>query len=490
MSKNGNFEEEQKKTAEQAEQNKATEQIESAAAEQGQNTEECEQTAVNSPDAAKKGGVKKTSKSKRVLRGCAIGLALIAMFFGGFFVHKATLPSEINSLLWAKERIQKEYYETIDDEAFFDAVFSGVDSLLDDYSGYMTKEEYEEVQTRAAGVFSGLGIYFSSRDEEGNERMSVSRVAGGSPAEEAEIEEGSRVVAFGLDTDAMTRSDSFSEFSQFLTTVETGETFYLCEQKYPYGEENERVVSVCKRSFVENYVFYRSDIAAYSYSGKDGEERSTGKPLSCLSSDTAYIRLAQFNGNAAAEFDGAMARFKADGKKNLVLDLRDNGGGDLNILCSIASYFCKNSAEKEPIAATAVYKDGDRTNFRAKANRYAEFFSNSSKIYVLADSGTASASECLLGVMLDYGATSYENVCLCKRNNGAKTYGKGIMQTTRTRYPWASEAIKLTTAQIFWPTSGTSIHGRGVLPQDGALQTQEIVYGDAEIRAAIAILLG
>lgn len=456
--------------------------------EQTKPTEGTEQTEQ---DVERTSVVKKAnSKTKSILRASAICLAVIAAFFSGFFVHKATLPSEINSLLWAKERIQKDYYEEIDDETFFDAVFSGVDSLLDDYSGYLTKEEYEEAQTRAAGVFSGIGVYFSSRDAEGNERMLVSRVAGGSPAEDAEIEEGSKIVAFGAEADAMTSSESFSEFSQFLSSVETGETFYIREQKYPYGEENERTVAISKRSFEENYVFYRSDDAAYSYSGKNGEEKSAGKALACLDEETAYIRLTQFNGNAAEEFDGAMARFKADGKNNLVLDLRDNGGGDMNILCSIASYFCKNSAEKKPIVATAVYKDGDKTNFRATANRYGEFFSEESKIYVLADSGTASASECLLGAMLDYGAISYDTVCLCKRDNGAKTYGKGIMQTTRTRYPWTSEAIKLTTARIFWPISGTSIHGRGILPQDGALQTQEKTYGDAEIGKAIEVLFG
>ena len=84
--------------------------------------------------------------------------------------------------------------------------------------------------------------------------------------------------------------------------------------------------------------------------------------------------------------------------------------------------------------------------------------------------------------MLDYGATSPKNVYLCTREGVTKTYGKGIMQTT---YPFGigsgQDAIKLTTAKLFWPLSGKCIHARGYLPEDGAKTVAEGVTEEEEL---------
>lgn len=446
---------------------------------QGEEKQEIKNETKKSDFFAKK-GVKITSIILAAI------LALTGAFFGGFFVYKATLPAGVNSLLWAKSQIQSNYYEDVTDEEFFNAAFSGVNSMLDDYSKYMTKEEYAAAVKQAAGSYSGLGLSFLTKDEDGNACMRVIRVSGGSPAEDAGIKEGSKIVAFGKDADNLTESEIFSDFSAFLSTMEAGEEFVIKELQYPYGEDNSRVVTIYKSAYTENYVFYRTSSTSYVYTGSKATEKAKGTAIAQLPEDTAYIRLTQFNGNAAAEFDAAMTRFKADGKKNLVLDLRDNGGGDMEILCSIASYFCKNSTEKKPVVAKAIYKNGDEDSFKATGNLYNEYFGEDSKIYVLADSGTASASECLLGCMIDYGAITYETICLSYRSGVAKTYGKGIMQTTRSRYPWLSEAIKLTTAKIYWPTSNTCIHGRGIVETDGTKTASESYAENAEILAALS----
>ena len=125
-------------------------------------------------DSGKEARFHKKKSVKIVSRVLAATIALTGAFFGGFFVHKATLPDGIDSLLWAKKRIQSDYYTDISDEEFFDAVFFGVNSLLDDYSGYMTEEEYAAAQKKSAGSYSGLGLYFSSKDENGNARAAVS----------------------------------------------------------------------------------------------------------------------------------------------------------------------------------------------------------------------------------------------------------------------------------------------------------------------------
>ena len=134
----------------------------------------------------------------------------------------------------------------------------------------------------------------------------------------------------------------------------------------------------------------------------------------------------------------------------------------------------------------AKYKDKEE-NFKASHNVYGEYFGSDSHIYILADDGSASASECLIGAMVDYGAVSFGDICLMERNGVAKTYGKGIMQTTY--YLGAKlDAVKLTTAEICWPVSGRSIHGRGVLPEDGTKVAPTDDYGDGEIALALKAL--
>ena len=155
----------------------------------------------------------------------------------------------------------------------------------------------------------------------------------------------------------------------------------------------------------------------------------------------------------------------------------------MDILEDIASYFCKNAKSDNPVVAIADY--GKRKEkFKAATNAYDLYFAADSRIMVLADSNTASASEALMGCMIDYGATEYGDICLSERNGVAKTYGKGIMQTT---FPVLINdgAIKLTTAEIKWPVSGNCIHGRGILPEDGTKTVEQDYTADAEIVAAI-----
>ena len=102
--------------------------------------------------------------------------------------------------------------------------------------------------------------------------------------------------------------------------------------------ESTRFVTVYRAAYVENYVFYRDQKKGYGFTGNKADkltERGEGIPL--LDSQTAYIRLTQFNGSAAEEFAQAMSLFKRENKKNLILDLRGNGGGYLDVMREISS---------------------------------------------------------------------------------------------------------------------------------------------------------
>jgi C-terminal processing protease CtpA/Prc len=316
--------------------------------------------------------------------------------------------------------------------------------------------------------------------------MLITSVSGNSPAEQAGVLEGELLVGYGESEETLVYDTEFENFEAFLAEKQKEEAFTICLEQ----SGTRRFIQIAKRSFMENYVFYRSKTTAYRFGGKSAlDKESYAGELPALDNATAYIRLTQFNGNAAAQFQKAMSAFQEEGKKNLVLDLRSNGGGYMDILQEIAAYFCKNTDTKKPVVATAKFRDGKKQTFRATGNLYDKYFAEDSKIYLLADDGTASASECLIGAMIDYGACAYEDICLSYRGGVAKTYGKGIMQST---YPFGLigdvDAIKLTTAKIHWPVSDHCIHGVGVTAENGC-KTVEEGFGDGEINAALDLFL-
>ena len=434
-------------------------------------------------DISSKTTEKPAKKQKRTGKIILSVVLAILLFLSGGVASWFLLDSQTRSFLKVKFLIDNFYYEDIDDEDFYDVVFDAINyNLLDAYSQYYTADEFEAVQSQATGARSGLGLSFAVNAQAGDE-LKIVRVSGNSPAEAAGLKVGMRITAIGKEETQLQECKTFDEFALLLGEYETGEPFYI---KLLDGQ-TEKTVAVSKQAFVENYVFYRSNDSAYRFTGAHATLLTEGgDPLTALGEDTAYILLTEFNGSAVEEFDKAMSVFRKEGKKNLVLDLRGNGGGDLNILCDIAKYFCKNSNAKKPVVAIGAYQNYEE-KFKASDNVYYDYFSKESRICVLADSGTASASEALIGCMSDYGALSYADICLSERGNVAKTYGKGIMQMTIPLL-FGKDALKITVAKILWPVSGNCIHGRGILPQDGVCTVKENSDDDEEIADALAKL--
>ena len=450
-------------------------------------TEKNEMNADMPPSNGKK---MREPASKKATTLAVIAMAVICFLSGcltvWFTVGGAGIDSELRTLMKIKEKIQEHYYKDITDEEFYNTIFDAINhDLLDAYSQYMTADQYATAYDELAGKRIGIGGVFSTLDADGNPQMRVVRGCGNSPAEAAGLTAGSYVIGFGKTETEIKNSVMFDEFLAFLDTCEENVPFCI---RVRVGEEI-KILTMSREAYVESYVFYRTNQKAYSFTGKKAKDLTEqGKPLACLDDDTAYIRLVQFGGSAEDNFAEVMKLFKKEGKKNLILDLRANSGGYLETMQGIASYFCKSATENKPIAAVAHHGDGSKEYFKADKNLYKEYFSEDSRICVLADGDSASASECLLGCMLDYGTIGYEDICLSERNGVAKTFGKGIMQATY--FLGASlDAIKLTTAEICWPVSENCIHGRGILPEDGTKVAAQSYDDDAEIAAAVAALI-
>ncbi len=442
--------------------------------------EEKQEVAMEAEEKLDEKKAKQKLKRKRFFRGVLCGFLVVALFTGGALTGLLSVDKEIRNLAKIKNQVQKSYYEEIDDSTFYNAVYDGVEDLLDEYSYYLSVDEYAAMMEESRGAMSGIGLVFQTLDEEGNPQLLIKRVCGNSPAEAAGILSGWRVTGFGPTNGEIKESVVFAELQSFLAEYNANETFSL---QVLTTERETLEIPLQKKNYVENYVFYRTNTEAYCFKADGANElMKRGAPLTCLDNDTAYIRLVEFNGSASNAFKQAMDLLHAQGKKNLVLDLRGNGGGSMDILQEIAVYLCKDAKGEKPIVAVADYGE-KREEFKASGNYYTQYFSENSRICVLADRDSASASECLLGAMLDYKTIGYADICLSGDTDTAKTFGKGIMQTTYV-YP-AGDAIKLTTATIHWPVTNTCIHGRGILVSDGTKTVQKQDVDDVEIALAI-----
>ncbi len=425
----------------------------------------------------KKTTPKKMKKKNNV--ALCVGLSVIFFFVGGLTTWFA-LGENTRSFLKVKFLINNLYYKDIDEDDFYNVVFDSINNdLLDNYSAYLTEDEYQQFLKDNTGEYIGTGLAFPRYPKEGQE-LQIVYVAGNSPAEAQGIKVGSYIKGIGVRPETILPCSSFQQFSALMSEFGEYEVFYLSVLE----GETLKTIEIWKESFIENYVFYRSDLSSYRFGGEKAlTMMEGGAPLPELGRETAYIRLTQFNGNAGKQFAKAMETFKTEGKRDLVLDLRGNGGGSVEILCDIAQYFCKNTNAKKPVVLRAIYS-GYEEVYKADGNRYNDYFNANSRIYVLADNGTASASEALMGCMLDYGTIEYKNICLSYRDDEVKTYGKGIMQMTLPLL-FGQDAMTLTVAKLEWPKSGICIQDRGILPSDGTLTVAEGIIGDEEIRNAL-----
>jgi carboxyl-terminal processing protease len=189
-----------------------------------------------------------------------------------------------------------------------------------------------------------------------------------------------------------------------------------------------------------------------------------------LSDGIGYVWVMEFGRATPTEFDTAIARLRDSGAKALVLDLRNDGGGYVNSALDISSRFIANKAlltvEERGKRATTIDADGDP--------------SVTIPVTVLVNQYTASASEITAGALQDDGIGMLV---------GAKTFGKGVMQTL-TPLPDGA-AIKITTAHYLTP-SHRDINLRGIVPDVSVDENRDARFGDvatdAQLRAAIGVL--
>lgn len=433
--------------------------------------------------------------AKKVLIAIAVIALIPILIFTG-------CNSERAAFNWVRTQIDSHYYFSVPSDSIYNgSVKEYVEKYLDKYSKFYTAEEYEQVIATDSGNMEGVGISFDyvaqGLHPSGKGGVYLTKVVGNSPAYHSGLRAGEFIKSGNYNGVEYT-FDGKAEFTQFLDSIPSNTSFGLTTDIGTY------VTS--KTKYEASYCYMATNSLQWNITYDDGNmkvvEEEGGK--ACLPDGAAYLRLDQFYGKSADEMASLMAIYNSKNCTSLILDLRRNGGGYVSVMGDISSIYTGQLQNRLSNTGIAEYKYGNKENFSiGKSFSVEKCFPAGAKLTVLADSGTASASEALIGVLITNGVIGYSDVYISdfsqnyltfsktEQKNG-RTYGKGIMQTTY-QHSIYKYAIKLTTAKIYWPDGVTSIHGTG-LGQDMGCQTVaadwNVTYFDEQLSLAVQSIYG
>jgi carboxyl-terminal processing protease len=292
-------------------------------------------------------------------------------------------------------------------------VFGCCDALPDDYTAYLTPDKLDDMLATIDGNFVGLGVELKN-DDQGLKLVGVIR---GGPAFEAGLKAGDRIVAVGgqsvkgMGLDEAAGRLQGTEGTPVEIGVLRGDT---TTRTYRLVRRHVEVESVAEARIVE--------------------------PISGV----GYIQLTGFQKSSTEELDRAINRLKRQGMRYLVLDLRGNPGGLLNVSVDIADRF----VDQGIIVSTRGRAPGQTQVYRARPDKPYDM-----PLAILIDRDSASASEILAGALQELGRA----VVI-----GSRSYGKGSVQSI-FELRSAPAGLKLTTAKFYSPNN-RAYSEQGVTP--------------------------
>ena len=321
--------------------------------------------------------------------------------------------------------VQKNY--TSKEEAH-KAIRSMLKNLGDPYTRFMDPKEFRDLQVETSGQLIGVGIQLSQ-----NEKTKKLEVI-------APIEDTSASKAGILSKDIIIKIDGKSTAG-----MDVNQAVQLIR-----GKEGTSVKLTVQRDSRQTLEFnlLRQQIEIHPVEAKYRPNELNG---------IGYIRLKQFSANAATEMRTAIAKLESQGAKGYVLDLRSNPGGLLYGAIDIARMWLDDGK-----IVSTVNRQG--TGDISVANNTAI---TKKPLVVLVDGGSASASEILAGALQDNKRAQLV---------GAKTFGKGLVQSVRPLSDGAGMAV--TIAKYFTP-NGKDINRAGIKPD------LEVKLSKAQIQALV-----
>jgi carboxyl-terminal processing protease len=320
--------------------------------------------------------------------------------------------------------IQSEYVDDTKTKDLIYGALKGMLASLDPHSQFMDPETYEELKVDTQGKFGGLGIEITIQDG----LLTVIAPIDDTPAAKAGIKPNDHIVKIN---DELTRQMSLTD-----------------AVKKMRGKPGEVVKLTILRDTEKKLLDFKIT--------RDMIKITDIKYVRILEEGVGYIRLSEFRENTLQELNNALGLLSKQGMKALIIDLRNNPGGLLDVAVKVAGKFL------EPNQLIAYTKGRPRKNAAVIWGRHKdqdlEFFSEAKNanlelpLAVLINEGSASGSEIVAGSLQDYKRAMII---------GQKSFGKGSVQTV---IPLGDgSALRLTTSHYFTP-SGKIIQGKGITP--------------------------
>jgi carboxyl-terminal processing protease len=321
------------------------------------------------------------------------------------------LPDELSTIGELYRRIQDDAVNAPEDDVLIRAAIEGMlDALEDPYALYYDAAAFADFNQMLDGRFSGVGLML----EEAPEGPTVVRALPGTPAAEAGIEVGERIVSVdGRDVRELPLRS--------IVDIVTGEAGTDVTVGFEGGSMGPREVRMTRAEI--DFPTVTTDL---------------------LEDGAGHIALLSFTQNAAEEVRASVEDLLEQGAEGIILDLRGNPGGLLNEAIDVASVF----VEDEVVVTVRESSGQLRERRAATSGAFTDV-----PLVVLIDKGSASASEIVAGAFQDIGRAAVV---------GTESFGKGTVQTVRTLSD--GSGVKFTTAEYLTP-SGDSIEGVGVQPE-------------------------
>ncbi len=361
------------------------------------------------------------------------GMLVLGIYLGTYFSNGASQPTTIFStrsnsnadkITQIINYIDREYVDTVAKNNLIDKAIGAILEDLDPHSYYISAEELMAYTEPLEGNFEGIGVEFLIQDDTVHV---VSAIEGG-PSEALGIRAGDKIVAV----------DSSSIAGTGITNDQV-----IGLLKGPGGTQVE--VDILRNKKVIPFEITRGTIPINSVVTSQMLDGTTG-----------YIKISRFARTTYDEFIEHMAELTNEGMKEIIIDLRGNGGGYLNAAVQISEEFLQKN---QLIVYTEGKSSPKKDYYAMKRGTYAEM-----PLAILINQGSASASEIVAGAIQDNDRGTII---------GRRSFGKGLVQE-QLSLPDES-ALRLTVARYYTPT------GRSIQKPYGG----DVDYGaDYDIRMA------
>lgn len=338
--------------------------------------------------------------------------AVAVLLFSGFIRKDSDIYFEINKSIDIFGRVYKEvtlnYVDELNPGEFMLAGINGMLESLDPYTNFIDDVEQKDIDIITKGKYGGIGATVGVR----NENITVVDLIEGYSAQRQGIRIGDVII---MVNDVKVSKDNYDSLSEYLKG-DPGTTVKVVIKREGTNEE-----------LVFNLVREEIEVKNLTYYGFYPENSSN-----------AYLKLSGFSRTAGEEVKKALLELKAEKEiSSIVLDLRGNPGGLLDAAIDVCEKFLK----KGQLIVTVKGRDSLNTK---KYYSEEEPISGNTRLAVLIDEGSASASEIVAGALQDHDRAIVI---------GANSFGKGLVQTV---LPLSyNTSLKITTAKYYTPSGRT-----------------------------------